>query len=235
MILSGWFPGYEKELGFSDEEIYQNMLKHINMTKNKDLKKEFLFQAGNMYCEYEDRADIEKAKFFYEWIIKEFPNDEELEYLGIQARLNNVKVVVGAQAEDFNVTSFDGQKVKLSDYKNQYVLLVFWKPWSSSGDELQDVMKLYNATERNKLEIIGFAYNFEKGDINQARSYAEDQHLPFLNSIVNDKIKEAYGVSEKTITFLIAPGGKIIGKGIEGNRIIEKVRLAMEKFERGEI
>lgn len=55
---------------------------------------------------------------------------------------------VGDEAPDFELTSLDGEAVRLADYRGQRVFLNFWATWCPPcREEMPDMQKLYDETD----------------------------------------------------------------------------------------
>jgi len=64
----------------------------------------------------------------------------------------------GVIAPDVTVTTLEGKTIKLSDLKGKRVVLNFWATWEGPClKEIPHLVKLYNETNRDQLEIIGIS------------------------------------------------------------------------------
>src|SRR5699024_3030109 len=73
----------------------------------------------------------------------------------------------GEQAPDFELTTLDGEQVKLSDYKGQKVLLNFWASWCPPCKTEMPYMETYSndigrASCRERGEIAGVGGSGER-------------------------------------------------------------------------
>src|SRR5699024_7889902 len=80
----------------------------------------------------------------YDFVIK---SDDDAE-LKVEADDEDSEVQVGLEkgnrAPDFELTTMDGEKVKLSDYRGERVMLNFWASWCGPcRTEMPDMQKLY--------------------------------------------------------------------------------------------
>ncbi|MFZ5980522.1 MAG: thioredoxin-dependent thiol peroxidase [Candidatus Zixiibacteriota bacterium] len=136
----------------------------------------------------------------------------------------------GAKAPAFTLENQTGQKVKLSDYAGQWLVLYFYPRDNTSGctREACDFTDNLKAFEKINAVVLGVSPDSVKSHLN----FIEKQALKIdLLSDPNHKVLEKYGVwQEKSMygrkyfgvvrsTFLIDPHGKIAHKW-------EKVKVA---------
>lgn len=136
----------------------------------------------------------------------------------------------GNKAPDFTAKDQDGNKVKLSDYKGQKVVLYFYPKDDTPGCtkeacSFRDANSVY---KKKGIKVFGVSTDDEKSH----QKFIEKYKLPFdLLADTDKKIVEKYGVwGEKSMygkkymgthrkTFLIGEDGKIV-------KIFDKVKVA---------
>lgn len=143
----------------------------------------------------------------------------------------------GNAAEDFTATDTVGNKISLSDYKDQYVLLDFWASWCGPCREGNPHMtEIFNKYKGKGLNIIGIA---------------DDDTTPeaWKNAIVKDgiglwpnvlsgsgtenDINDKYAIHFIPTKILIDPTGKIIGRfGDNNNSDIGMDRMLSSIFDK---
>lgn len=139
-------------------------------------------------------------------------------------------VEVGKKAPDFTSKDQDGNKVKLSDFKGQKVVLYFY-PKDDTPGCTKEACSFRDADEVFKergIKVFGVSIDDEKSH----QKFISKYQLPFdLLADTDKKIVEKYGVwGEKSMygrkymgthrkTFLIGEDGKVV-------KIFEKVNVA---------
>ncbi|HEX6278538.1 MAG TPA: thioredoxin-dependent thiol peroxidase [Pyrinomonadaceae bacterium] len=136
----------------------------------------------------------------------------------------------GNKAPDFTAKDQEGNKVKLSDYKGQKVVLYFYPKDDTPGCtkeacSFRDANSVY---KKKGIKVLGVSTDDEKSH----QKFIEKYKLPFdLLADTDKKIVEKYGVwGEKSMygkkymgthrkTFLIGEDGKIV-------KIFDKVKVA---------
>jgi len=143
-----------------------------------------------------------------------------------QKHISNTSLVGdvrGAKAPDFELTSLDGRKVKLSDYRGKAVVLNFWATWCAPCKiEMPWFVDLQNQYASDGLTIIGIA--MDDSTPQKIAEFASEVGVNYPVLLGTNKVSEAYGdVEFLPTTFYINRQGKIVGKvaGLRGRSEIE--------------
>lgn len=135
----------------------------------------------------------------------------------------------GNKAPDFTAKDQNGNKVKLSDYKGQRVVLYFYPKDDTPGctKEACSFRDANDVYKKKGIKVIGVSIDDEKSH----QKFIEKYSLPFdLLADTDKKIVEKYGVwGEKSMygrkymgtlrkTFLIGEDGKVV-------KIFDKVKV----------
>lgn len=112
-----------------------------------------------------------------------------------------MKVEVGDQAPDFEVTSHDGQQIRLSDYRDEKVVVLFFYPKDGTPMCTKEACAFRDAYEdfaEAGAAVIGVSADSEK----RHRGFAATHGLPFhLVSDAGGSLRKTFGVP-KTMGFL---------------------------------
>lgn len=119
---------------------------------------------------------------------------------------------VGAQAPDFTLTTLNGKKVKLSDYRGKAVLLNFWATWCGPCKvEIPWFMDLEKQYGSQGLVVLGVAMDDDGKD--SVSKFARDMKIDYTVLIGNDDVADQYGgVAGLPTTFYVDRNGKIVKK-----------------------
>ena len=119
--------------------------------------------------------------------------------------------LVGKPAPEFVLESFNGEKVRLSDFRGKTLLVNFRAPWCHPCREEAPVLeKTYMSLSGKEVEFIGV-------NIMDDRKSAEEYIKSFGGTFVNiydpeNRIHLDYGVGGVPETFFVNPEGIITGK-----------------------
>ena len=138
--------------------------------------------------------------------------------------------VRGVTAPNFELTTLDGQRIKLSDYRGKAVLLNFWATWCSPCKvEMPWFVELQKKYGSDGLVILGVA--MDDSDTPKIAQFASEMGVNYPVLLGTDKVSEEYGNVEFLPTsFYINRDGKIVGKGtglLGRSEIEDNVRKAL--------
>ncbi|MFC7061980.1 redoxin domain-containing protein [Halobacillus seohaensis] len=139
----------------------------------------------------------------FAWTIYDFvdPEDEAVEIEdNISSEENNDKAVAegpatdspetglekGQQAPDFSLERLDGEKVKLSDYRGEKVMINFWATWCPPcRAEMPDMEKFH---QNEDVEILAINLTSTESSLGDVEEFVEEFNLSF--SILKDEGSE---------------------------------------------
>lgn len=121
----------------------------------------------------------------------------------------------GDQAPDFQVTTLDGETMRLSDYKGQGVFLNFWATYCPPCKEEMPYMEnQYHLFKEKGVEIL--AINVGEPALT-AEKFVDRYGLTFPIPLdEREEIYKAYGVGPIPTTFLIDKDGNVIDRVTKG-------------------
>lgn len=137
----------------------------------------------------------------------------------------------GKKIIDFTLTDPSGKKVKLSDFKGQYVFLDFWASWCAPcRKENPNVKAQYEKYKGKNFMVL--SVSLDKPDARQAwlEAIRKDQiemftHVSDLKGF-DSEVAKAYYVRSIPTNFLIGPDGKFINRNLYG----ESLNKALDKL-----
>ena len=139
-------------------------------------------------------------------------------------------VNIGEVAPDFAAKTFDGQPIKLSDFRGKYVLLDFWSttcPYCIK--EMPDIKAIHETFGKDgRLVVIGLSL-----DSNPAppKKFVKNNGFGwtqvFLGDWSKDQVTPNYGVVAIPANFLIGPDGKVLAITWQGSKIMEAAAAAL--------
>jgi len=120
----------------------------------------------------------------------------------------------GQPAPDFTITDINNKTVKLQDVNAKYTLILFWASWCPHcAKVIPEIKKLYDETDRTKLEVIAISLDSDKKAWND---YLEKNKLNWINFCDFKKwdcpIGRSYYISATPTMFLLDKDKKILAK-----------------------
>jgi peroxiredoxin len=118
-------------------------------------------------------------------------------------------------ADDFELASLSGRKVKLSDYRGKVVFLNFWATWCPPcRGEMPSMERLHQKLAGRGLEIVAVDLQEPKDTV---RKFVADRSLTFTVVLdASGEIGAAWGAQSIPTTYLIDRTGGIIARSVGG-------------------
>ena len=141
------------------------------------------------------------------------------------------KVKVGNMAPDFTLETPEGQKMSLSQFRGKLVILDCWASWCGPcRAESPNMVNLYNDFKDKGLTIFGVSFDQDKAA--WIKAIADDKlswnHASDLKGW-KTIIAELYVVNGIPETFVIDCDGKILARGLRGEKLREKIAEILNK------
>lgn len=137
-----------------------------------------------------------------------------------QLRSNRKAIESGGEAPDFTLTDIHGNKVSLSSFKGQWVLLDFWATWCRWCIEGFPELEEFAKEADGKCSVITISVDDHRSTW---ENYLSTHNLPWIN-LWNDPTdhtdsnpKTAYAVESLPTKLLIDPQGKVVKFSIGHN------------------
>ena len=143
-------------------------------------------------------------------------------YLDMKNRAETLtRVAPGSMAPVFTAITLEGDTVSLADLRGKYVILDFWASWCMPcRAESVHVKEIYQKLHEKGLDVLSVSSDKDE----QAwRKAIEDDGMVWNQGILRGKNKkhvyELYGIVGIPAIWVIDPDGKIIAKGLRGEKL----------------
>ncbi|MFI0429397.1 redoxin domain-containing protein [Mariniflexile sp. HMF6888] len=148
--------------------------------------------------------------------------------VALKPRLDKAKKYESGEimAADFTMQDPEGNLVSIASYRGKYLLLDFWASWCAPcRAENPNVLNAYKKFKDKNFTIL--AVSLDSNEEAWLKAIKEDS-LPWkqvsdLKGAGNEAAK-LYGVSVIPDNFLIDKNGKIIGRGLKGQALQQKLK-----------
>jgi peroxiredoxin/tetratricopeptide (TPR) repeat protein len=177
-----------------------------------------LSQAGQ-YKEAEDtlRESLavtrsEAALSQLEVVVRKLGRAEEADKLAVELKtlwMTRIRINFKTEpAKDFEVSTLDGRKLKLSDLRGKVVIVSFWATWCvPCREEMPHLVELYNKYKSRGLEIVAVSSDAPE-DRSKVVAFAKEYKLTFPVATDQGAVL-AYGVNQYPTTNFIDAQGRL--------------------------
>ena len=148
---------------------------------------------------------------------KNFPNNKTVQ--SFVAHMQEIQPLsVGQEAPDFGSETPDGEVVKLSDLRGQYVLVDFWAAWCTPcRHENPNIVAQYHQFKDRGFTVLGVSLDRDRAAWLKA---IEDDKLEWTHvsdlKMWESEVGRLYNISAIPASFMIDPEGKIVAKNLRG-------------------
>jgi thiol-disulfide isomerase/thioredoxin len=228
--------GKKTEADLSDElKQFDSILAKHKDEKSDDVAQVLLMKAM-LYLQVLDQE--EKGTELVKQLKRDFPDSKQgksadsiLENLKQQAESKKIRdaLVEGAVFPGFEEKDLDGKPLSIAALKGKVVLVDFWATWCGPCvRELPNVTKAYESHHKKGFDIVGISLD---QDEQKLRSFLKDKNMTwqqfFDGKGWGNKLAAKYGVNSIPATYLLGPDGKIIGKDLRGDDLVQAVTKAL--------
>jgi thiol-disulfide isomerase/thioredoxin len=121
----------------------------------------------------------------------------------------SLKKLFGSEpAKDFELTSTDGRRVRLSELKGKVVMIDFWATWCAPCTKsVPTLLRLYEKYKEKGFEILYVSVD-DKADFYKIAPYAKERKLLFP-VLLDEGVKEKYKVESFPTTIFIDREGRV--------------------------
>ena len=128
---------------------------------------------------------------------------------GVQLARQNMTQPTSGPASDFELTTFNGETFKLSDFLGQVVVLNFWASWCvPCRDEAPILEGLWQQYRTQDVVVIGIAYADNERD---SLAFINEFGITYPNGAdLGTRISEEYRITGVPETFVIDQNGEIV-------------------------
>jgi len=134
-------------------------------------------------------------------------------------------------APDFSLVNQSGEKIQLSDYRGDVVILDFWATWCPPCKaEIPDFVDLHEKYKDEGLTIIGVS--LDQTGWSDVRPFLKNYNVEYPVVLGTRELVEKYGnIRSIPTTFVIDPDGKIQKKyvGYKPGSVFEDDYMAMRE------
>ena len=136
-------------------------------------------------------------------------------------------VAMGKTAPEFAMADTSGKMVSLSSFRGKYLLVDFWASWCGPcRQENPNVVKAYNNYKDKNFTILSVSLDRPDAKEKWMKAIHKDNltwtHVSDLK-FWNSEAAKLYGIQAIPQNFLLDPNGKIIGKNLRGEDLVNKL------------
>ena len=149
---------------------------------------------------------------------------------GRQMILNNLGPIEQGLAPDFELQTFTGETLRMSDYQGQVVVLNFWASWCiPCRDEAPFLERVWQQYQDRGVVFIGIAYlDTDK----ESLAFLEEYNVSYPNGPdIGTKIARDYRLAGVPETFFVGKSGQIVDLEIgplTEARLIDAIESALQ-------
>lgn len=147
------------------------------------------FASYSLMMLYYSTVEEERANYYYDKLIEEYPNSQAAKSLKYFAPRDS-KIKKGASVPDFKVTNFDEPDKTFSniDMYGKVYMIDFWATWCGPCvAEMDNLHKAYGLFKDKGFQIISLSFDASPDDVKKFRG--DKYKMPWLHSFVEGGFK----------------------------------------------
>jgi peroxiredoxin len=132
-------------------------------------------------------------------------------------------------AADFALTTIDGSRIRLTDYRGKLLLLHFYGTWCAPCEtEMPELVRVRQAFSESQLAMVGIAVNETQGE-RAVREWIQRFKVTYPQALDTPEIVRTYWIQGVPVTYLIDAQGRIRYRW-DGDRDFETFRRAIVRL-----
>jgi peroxiredoxin len=132
-------------------------------------------------------------------------------------------------AADFALTTIDGSRIRLTDYRGKLLLLHFYGTWCAPCEtEMPELVRVRQAFSESQLAMVGIAVNETQGE-RAVREWVEKFNITYPQTLATSEVVSGYWIQGVPVTYLIDAQGRIRYRW-DGDRDFETFRRAIVRL-----
>ncbi len=228
--------------GKTNEADYKDEFKALDalLAKQKDEKTNFaaqiLFTEAALYLQLFN--DFDKSTQLIKQLKADFPGTKQAlaadQFLAQIQKQNEAKKIndalsIGTPFPDFNEKDLAGHPLSIANLKSKVVLVDFWATWCGPCvAEMPNVVATYDKYHDRGFDIVGISLDEDQAKLT---AFIKEKNIIwpqyFDGQGWSNKLALKCGIESIPATFLLDGNGKIIGKDLRGEQLVQAVGKAV--------
>ena len=210
-------------MGKPSEKVLEQKAENFINSHNSSLVSAYLLQK---YFVQKPQPDLDKLRKLTDHMTGELKDRPFIDALITQLE-SDENVVAGKTIPYFRLPNTQGKDISRSDFSNKYLLVHFWASWDEqSRNENAMYRRLYNKLQKNNsFALLGISLDLDKKEWKDAlkSDTLKWEQVCDFKGWESEPIRQL-AIQALPTNILIAPSGKIEGKGLNEEAIEKKIK-----------